>query len=540
MNAKTALELLADPRCYPERTSRVEQIATHISWIFLTDHFAYKLKKPVRYDFLDFSTVEKRRVACMRELQLNRRLAPEIYLHVVPITKNKQGVLALGPREGAEPIDWVVQMRRLPSDQSLEHLICSHRLRKPQVDQLSRMLAQFYRQLPPVTINVEAYRRRLEQHIDGNHRELIAWAGQHDQQSTVRRLRAAQLRLLRVAPELLDNRVRDGRIIDGHGDLRPEHIYFHPQPLVIDCIEFNDEFRQLDVLDELAFLAIECTHLDAPWVGGQIVDYYHEVSRDNFSWALLDFYKVYRCCVRAKVAILRAKQVDEASRKELEQNACTYLRIAEGYAAHLAPPVVIVVYGLSGSGKSTLAEQLGALLGIDVLNTDTIRQEIFGRREATTFSSGLYQPAKRAQVYDQMLAQAERILTNRLSVILDGTFSAAGLRVHAAELAQRYAAVPVFVHCQCPTETALQRIVSRATDENSLSDATTDIYERQRHEFEPDPDQLTVYQVDTSLDVPTVVESVFSAIKTAAPFSSVSAFENAPDSALLDHRAISR
>ncbi len=305
------LAMLARPDAYASRPRAVEQVETHISWVFLTDRHAYKLKKPLKFDFLDYSTPELRRRACLQEVRLNRRLAPDVYLGVLPITRGPRGALQLNG--WGDPIDWVVKMRRLPAERSLESLIIRGELTPPQVDRLGRWLIDFYQQLPPLSESADAYRGAIESHVLANRRELLR--PEHRMTvALVKRVHTAQLRLLVLAPELLNERVCDGRIIDGHGDLRPEHVYLLPAPTVIDCIEFNDTFRRLDVLDELGFLAMECDRLGTPWVGRQLLERYFDVGGEHPHEALLNFYKCYRACVRAKVLALRSEQVDAPSR----------------------------------------------------------------------------------------------------------------------------------------------------------------------------------------------------------------------------------
>ncbi|MCA9162562.1 MAG: hypothetical protein KDA62_06265, partial [Planctomycetales bacterium] len=242
---------------YPFVTSDVEVIETHISYVYLTDRFVFKLKKPVRYEFLDFSTAEARRQACCEEVRLNRRLARDIYLDVVPITVD-DGHFHLGG--DGKPVDWLVKMRRLPADRAMDELIRRGELTEAHVGQVAKTLANFYQQAPPVSLRCESYRQAIAQHVRANHLELSREVHQLPE-PMIRRVWQAQQRVLQLWPDLLTTRVCDGRIVDGHGDLRPEHIYLAPSPTVIDCIEFNSDFRQIDVLDELCFLDMECVRL---------------------------------------------------------------------------------------------------------------------------------------------------------------------------------------------------------------------------------------------------------------------------------------
>ena len=277
-DAREAVELLSRSSTYGEQTGCVERLETHISWLFLTNRRVYKLKKPVRFDFLDYGTAQRRKQACEAEVQLNRRLAPHTYLGVMPLIRSPRGRLQLGGY--GTPVDWVVVMRRLDADQSLDALIRSGRVTRQQVDQLATRLSDFYRQLPPLTIRAQEYRQRIEEHVRANHRSLLEAAGELDM-GAVKRVHSGQLRVLTLAPDWLENRVCDGRVVEGHGDLRPDHIYFQPGPIVIDCIEFSSELRQLDVLDELSFLAMECDIRQAGWIGRHILERYDQTNGDH-------------------------------------------------------------------------------------------------------------------------------------------------------------------------------------------------------------------------------------------------------------------
>ena len=209
---------LSEPAAYPEPTKSVEKIETHISWVFLTDRFAYKVKKPVRFDFLDFSTPERRHEACREEMRLNKRLAEEVYLGVVPITRDAAGRVQVAGQ--GQPLDWAVKMCRLPADRAVDRLIATGRLADGDVDRIAERLTRFYRDRPPQKVDAQLERREIEQHVIGNRQELLA--SQHGLDAAlVKRVHAAQLRVLRMMPEAIDRRVADGRIIDGHGDLRP-------------------------------------------------------------------------------------------------------------------------------------------------------------------------------------------------------------------------------------------------------------------------------------------------------------------------------
>ena len=510
-DANPVVEMLRDPRSYPERTAAVERIETHISWVFLTSRYAYKLKKPVRFDFLDFSTPELRKHACLDELQLNRRLSPDTYLEVIPVTQNRRGRIQLNG--DGQAIDWVVKMRRLPAEQTLERRILDGTLTRSEVDQIAGKLAEFYRQLPPLSLRSEAYRQRIVQHVQAN-REQLMRAGPGLDPVQIRRVHAAQLRLLRLWPEWFDDRVCDGRIVEGHGDLRPEHIYL-TQPLgptIIDCVEFSTEYRQIDVLDELSFLAMECDYLGAMPVSERLIEQYFRTSRDDPPWRLGPFYRCYRACVRAKVHTLRAQQLQATHPDQAESawdTAKAYLHLADRYATALGPPLLILVRGVTGVGKSTLATALSEELGLDLIQTDAVRRELFSAGDANApFDQGLYQPANRQRVYDELLARAARLLKQGQSVILDGTFLTTELRQRVVTLGEQAPAATLLVACHCPNEVAAERIAARRQAGESLAESRPEYVWLQCGCDQPDLPHFPTVRVDTSQSLPEMLRQL--------------------------------
>jgi aminoglycoside phosphotransferase family enzyme len=298
---------LKRPESYPEGPERVETVETHMSWVFLTDRFAYKLKKPVRYPFLDFSTLGARRRDCQEEVRLNRRLAGDVYVGIVALTADSDGNLQLGG--DGETFDWLVEMRRLPARRMLDQVIGSRAVRKTDIRRVAKKLAEFYKGSRPVEIEPCEYRQRFQVDVAANLRELVT-PEYRLSGATAKRVAAAQLELLGCEPELFAERVRDGRIIEAHGDLRAEHICLGPEPLIIDCLEFNRDFRILDPVDELAFLALDCERLGAPWIRDLLLEVYGRTTGDRPAQRLLHFYTSYRACLRAKIAIWHLREPD--------------------------------------------------------------------------------------------------------------------------------------------------------------------------------------------------------------------------------------
>jgi len=491
----SVVELMSDASSYPDHPSSVRIIETHISWVFLTIQYAYKLKKPVQFEFLDFSTPELRHRACLEELRLNRRLAPDVYLAVMPITRSSTGALEVNGR--GQEIDWVVQMRRLPAERALDVLLRDHRLLPEDAEAIVQRLIEFYTRLPPTLLSADVYRQALDRHIRANGTALLE--ALPAERMRLRRMQSAQLRYLNVQAELIDGRVAAGRIVDGHGDLRPEHIYLDQTPVVIDCIEFSDELRQVDVVDELSFLSMECERLRDGGLGELALAEYQKVSGDKVPESLLSFYRCYRALVRAKVASLRAQQQTIDGAKHSANLTRQYLDLADHDAAKLGPPTLLIVGGLMGSGKSTLARKLADTFGMDVLSTDHIRRSMLGTSELPAgYGEGYYQPDMRIRVYDELFRQASDVLNTGQSVILDGTFLTSELRDRAYDLAHRHGASSLYIQCTCPRNTAHARIQQRATTDKSESEARTELYDLQARDLEPPRADDLFVTVDTT------------------------------------------
>lgn len=328
IEAKVAF--LRGSEAYSEKPYKVEVVETHMSWVFLTEHHVYKLKKPVRWDSLNFCTPELRRRSCEEEIRLNRRLTTDVYLGTITITLGPDGNLSLD--SGGEPVDWLVHMRRLPANRMLDELICRGRIELEGVRPAALRLAHFYAKSQPVETTAQTYRERLQAGVRSDLRELSRPEFGLDR-DRVAGLCQAQLEFLEREAALVDARVHQGRIIEGHGDLRPEHICLIREPAIIDCLEFSRDLRLLDPADELAFLGLECERLGKAVVGRWFLETYTEVTGDEPPSALLHFYRNYRALRRAKIAIWHLKDPSVGDRARWPMRARQYLELAA-----LVPP----------------------------------------------------------------------------------------------------------------------------------------------------------------------------------------------------------
>ncbi len=302
-----------------------------MSWVFLAGDHAYKLKKPVRYEFLDFSTLDARRASCEAELELNRRLAPGVYLDTVPLTQDLVGALHVGA--DGRVVDWLVKMRRLPAAGTLLDAIKAESVRQDDIRRLVRALTSFYGRAEKAPAPKREYRLAIEDNIYDTHAELCRPIFGLDL-GYVDDIAASLIGFLNHRGDLLEERA--GKLVDGHGDLRPEHVYLGATPLVIDCLEFNRDFRIIDPVDELAYLVMECELLGAGFMHDWIFPTYRELSHDGYEDALLPFYKAYRAYIRAKIAIWHLADDTVTDTGKWSKRCGDYLRIAERHLSSFA------------------------------------------------------------------------------------------------------------------------------------------------------------------------------------------------------------
>lgn len=323
---------LSRPEAYGRAASRVETVETHMSWVFLTEEFAHKLKKPVRYDFLDFRSLEARRHSCREEVRLNRRLAPDVYIGTVPLVADAAGGLHLGG--DGEPVDWLVRMHRLPAARMLDRAIEAGTVQEGDLQAVARLLADFYDGAVAVAMAPDEYRGRLAAAILEN-REVLQDPEFALPAATVTAVYEALGRMLVNSGTVFEARVRGGCVVEGHGDLRPEHVCLGPDPAVIDCLEFHRDFRILDRADELAYLAMECERLGSPAAGTEILETCCRLIGDEPPARLIHFYMAHRALLRARLAILHLRDEEVRDQEKWRPRTLDYLALAEAHARRL-------------------------------------------------------------------------------------------------------------------------------------------------------------------------------------------------------------
>jgi aminoglycoside phosphotransferase family enzyme len=320
---------LLNPSSYPESPQRVELVQTQMSLIFLTDDHVYKIKKPVNLGYLDYTTLEKRRFYCQREVELNRRLCPDAYLDVVPIIRKRGRTLVGSP---GKAIEYAVRMRRLPQEAMMDVLLTKNRVSPQMVASVARKLVAFHRQAETSpTISAFGQLDTITQNAEENFAQTRKYIGHTIPQEKYQHIKNYTGTFIEKNTHLFHKRVRDGKIRDCHGDLHAAHICFINGICIYDCIEFNDRFRYGDVAAEIAFLAMDLDHYGRAYLSHSFVSAYIEQSQDKELEELLNFYKCYRAYVRGKVESFKLDDPHIKEKAKILAAARSYFDLAESY-----------------------------------------------------------------------------------------------------------------------------------------------------------------------------------------------------------------
>ncbi|MFZ5484999.1 MAG: AAA family ATPase [Pseudomonadota bacterium] len=464
-----ALAHLLDPAAYPHPVAAVRLIETHISWVLLAGDYAYKIKRPVDFGFLDFSSLDKRHACCVEEIRLNQRLAPSTYLDVVPVTRS-------GLRGHGDVLDWAVRMRAFPAEATLDR---ATRLTAAQIDAIAERIADFHRALPPCPADCPygSPEAVIGPALD-NFRQISALlprlGAAPDHAARLAALAAwTQARHERLHAHFAA-RKRDGFVRECHGDLHLGNIAWlstpsgDGEPLIFDCLEFNPDLRHIDVISELAFLAMDLHAHDRPDLAWRLLDRYLTRTGDFAGLAAYRDYAVYRALVRTKVAALRADQGDTGARADVAR----YLQLAE-HLADPGPTGLILMHGPSGSGKSWLSERLLEALGAIRLRSDVERKRLFGL-EALSDSRALgdiYTPEASRRVFAHLGDLAGHLLDAGFRVIVDATFLGCAHRHTFAALAEAHGQPWRLVSLQLPEAVLRTRVENRQAHGGDASEA---------------------------------------------------------------------
>lgn len=493
---------LREASAYPHAVGDIEVRETHISWVILTGEYAYKIKKPVRFDFLDFSTLERRLHFCREELRLNRRYAADLYLDVVPIT-----ILQSGPRIGGhgEPVEYAVKMRQFDERELLDRCLKEGRLTADHVDALTRTLAGFHAQADTAPLDSRFGRGRL---VLGEARDNFAvlthripdppQAGQLERLSQWTDEEAGGLM------GVFEQRRADGHVRECHGDLHLGNMFLHGGGVTFfDGIEFNEDFRWIDVMSELAFTVMDFNDRGRRDFGNRLLNAYLERSGDYDGLNVLRFYVVYRALVRAKVDALRLSQTypDDPSGADLTGELQSYLDLAEELTRRAAPRLLITC-GVSGSGKTTGTQMLVDQSGLIRIRSDVERKRLFGiapdESAAADVGGGVYRDAATRDTYNRLADLAREVIGAGYGVVVDATFLRRVQRRQLRTLAEELDVPFQIAEFDEDPEELRRRVVDRVHQGLDASDAGLTVLEHQLQTREPLTDDERPFVVEVA------------------------------------------
>lgn len=480
------VQALLKSEAYPEPTEKVAMEQTQMSFVFLTDRYVYKVKKPVNLGYLDYTTLEKRKFYCHKEVELNRRLCPDNYLGVVPVTQHRGSYSISG---GGKAIEYAVKMRRLPGELMMDSLIEKNGVSTEMISRLAEKLSSFHRQAETnKTINAFGRVDIIKQNTEENFAQTEKYFGKTISSHQYQQIKDYTRSFIRENIALFQKRIEEGCIRDCHGDLHTAHICFENGVCIYDCIEFNDRFRYGDIASEVAFLAMDLDHHGRADLGHYFVSNYIDSSQDEGLKKLLNFYKCYRAYIRGKVACFKLDDpyISQNERDKTLEAAISYFDLAYSYVKSM--PSLFITVGLVGSGKTALAQALAKRLGLVVISSDVTRKRLADipetERHFEEFDAGIYSPQFSRLTYDTMLAETRRLLGEGISVIIDASFIKSEEREKAKGLAQEMKAHFLVLECTLDEKLTRQRLTERLK-QGSVSDGRWEIFEVQKGVFEP-------------------------------------------------------
>jgi hypothetical protein len=489
---------LRDPACYPHPVQAVEVIETHISWVLLAGEYAYKLKKPVRLPFLDFSTLAARRRFCEEEVRLNRRTAPGLYLDVVPIVQTPRGPAVAahgGPAGPDSPLDYVVKMRRFADDALADTLARRGALGSAQIDALAQTLARFHASLPPVAAK-DAFGAAAQVSAPalGTFDQIGALRAAAGSAARLAQLRAWTAQECERLAAVFDVRRSAGFVRECHGDLHLGNIAFiDGRPALFDCIEFDPALRWIDVMSEVAFVVMDLLAHGLPALAWRLLNASLEASGDYTGMAVFRFYLVYRAMVRAKIGCMR----------ESGEQFLLYLGLAESLAG-TSSPLLVLMHGFSGSGKTAVSQAALERLGAVRVRSDVERKRLHGlepeARAGAGPGAGIYAAAANRRTYEHLARLAADVLEAGFPAIVDAAFLERAQRDLFRGVAERFAAACVIAACTAPEATLRRRLGKRTARARDASDADETVLKHQLAASQPlaQDERLIAVTVDTA------------------------------------------
>lgn len=512
-NSKTelAVERLLQPDAYPHIADELQMLETHISWVFLAGNYAYKVKKPVNFGFLDYSTLELRRRYCQEELRLNARLAPHIYLDVVPLRGSLQEPHF---KEEGEIIDYAVKMRRFSQSGLLDRQIQEGRLQPEDIDELSNLIAQFHQSIERIDPSSHhGTPENVHQPAIENFDHTVPLIQNPRSIERLGKLKQWTEREYEKYFETFKARQQEGFVRECHGDLHLGNMARMKGILIFDGIEFNDDFRWIDVVSEIAFLYMDLEHRGRPDFAQRMLNRYLERTGDYLGLSLLPYYLVYRSMVRAKVDAIRFSQsgLSEEEKSKLSRDFVGFIDQAERYAATRQPHLVLT-HGLSGSGKTFVSGQLLEKWRAVRIRSDVERKRLFGLdlqdSSHSEVGKGLYTPEASRRTFQHLRQLASGLLKAGQRVIVDATFLKPDSRRPFYDLAVELKVPLTVLDVQAGEAVCRRRLQER---EDDVSEANLAVLENQLGSYQalhPEEARIITLNSEQKIDIELLIEQL--------------------------------
>jgi aminoglycoside phosphotransferase family enzyme/predicted kinase len=538
------LQILLKPKFWGRDVKKVNLIQTHTSWVFLTGKYAYKIKKPVFFGFLDYTTLSARQYFCQEEFRINQILAPDIYYEVISIVKKGSKIKLSAKKNNQEVLDYAIKMRELPQETIMTHCLKTNKVNYSDIEEIARIIANFHNKS---TSKPEFHKYGTNEIIkynwDENFAQTEPFIGITISKKSFAEIRQRVEDFMINSEVIFQKRIRDAKIKQCHGDLHSRNIFITDSPrtyplkvklsdkkvkskqnvledrcgarvYIFDCLEFNPRFAVSDVASEIAFFVMDLEFYKHKELADFFIARYLHYTNDWELLKVLDFYKCYRAYVRGKVTgfNLNDRGMSKSDKNQAKVMAKEYFSLAEKYALSLtSKPKLIMVMGLPAVGKTYLAQHLADHIHAYHLCSDIIRKEITNTPVETHcfegYGKGIYTKEVSAKTYDEMFRRAENYLTQGKTIIIDATFSWQSSRNLAKTIADKTHASFYIINCTCPEKVVMARMKKREK-EFSLSDATPEIYYRMLNNFEKVKSKKNYLEVDTSKPIRTNLSKI--------------------------------
>lgn len=504
------IDHMLNPASYSDPTTAVQHLQTHISHLFLTDRYVYKIKKPVDFGFLDFTSLEKRRFYCHEELRLNRRLSPDIYLDVVALYQDADGLPTF--HADGPVIEYAVKMRRMPQERMMSRLLEQGEVTEADIDAIAKKVALFHGEAVrgdgiALFGTLEAIRSNWLENL----RQTVSYCGRTLTEHHHTQITELALQRLDQDASLFQRRLQQGFIRECDGDLHTENICLDGQVHIFDCIEFNEKFRYSDTAADVAFLAMDLENHGRRELAELFVERYELYSGDTGLRQVLPLYLANRAFVRGKVESFRLDDplIMDEQKSAAASRAQRFFRLARGYLLReQLPKILFLTCGPTGSGKTALADELAFQLGLAHFSSDLERKQLAGVA-VTERNADIYTPAWHQATYDRLFELARQRLTAQASVILDATFLQQRSRERFVRLAAESGAMVAILRLFCPDQLVRQRLEQRQARGDSASDGTWQIYQQQLKTVEPAAEEEgLIITLDATVDPVVMVNMV--------------------------------